>query len=152
MKLRFVEKSDYQRLFEIHDDAQSHLEAGFSQLKSRDEYFQHLDRILSMDTVILKIIEVDGEVVGNIGKWVMQEQPELMYWIDRKYMGRGLATQAVQLFLHEFTQRPIYAHTAADNIASNRVLEKNGFLKVGELRSFADARGEEILEYEWKLD
>ncbi len=152
MKLRAAQKSDYPKLFAIHDDAQSHFDAGFSELKTQVEYFKHLDHILNMESVILKVIDVDGDVVGIVGKWVMDENPELMYWMSRDYMGQGLATKAVELFLRDFSQRPMYAHTAADHKASHRVLEKNRFKLMAEMVSFADARNIENLEYVWKLD
>ena len=48
--------------------------------------------------------------------------------------------------IQEIEQRPLYAHVAADNIGSRRVLEKCGFAVVAELESFAAARGKHIGE------
>jgi RimJ/RimL family protein N-acetyltransferase len=43
--------------------------------------------------------------------------------------------------------RPLFARVAKDNQASLRVLEKNGFGKVGEDHGFAAARGCEVDEW-----
>jgi RimJ/RimL family protein N-acetyltransferase len=46
----------------------------------------------------------------------------------------------------------LYARVAKDNVASKRVLEKCGFMIVGEDKGFASARGAEIEELILKLD
>ena len=54
---------------------------------------------------------------------------EVGYGIAPAWRGRGYATEALRLALNElpinFTR--IIAHTAADNLASQRVLKRNGF-------------------------
>ena len=59
----------------------------------------------------------------------------LGYWVDRDRNGRGLATAAVgaavatafgELGLHR-----LEAGTLVDNVASQRVLERNGFTRIG---------------------
>lgn len=49
------------------------------------------------------------------------------YWIGREYWGRGVATQALRLFVAEVPDRPLHAHVAAHNAGSIRVLQKCGF-------------------------
>jgi RimJ/RimL family protein N-acetyltransferase len=54
------------------------------------------------------------------------------YWIGRDFWGKGIATQALSLFLTEKKTRPLYAHVVKENIGSRRVLEKCGFSLSGE--------------------
>lgn len=62
--------------------------------------------------------------VGNVG-----------YWVDRAHNGRGLATQAVadviRFAFGEAGLHRLEAGTLPDNFASQRVLEKNGFVQFG---------------------
>lgn len=61
---------------------------------------------------------------------------ELDYWIAFPFWGRGIATQAAQLAIaHAFEElglHTLYSGGLVRNIASMRVLEKNGFTKLGE--------------------
>ncbi len=80
---------------------------------------------------------VDGCYVGDV--WIyaidLQDTPNAMlsYCIfEQKLWGKGAATEAVRLFLEEirvkFGLATIGAFTYAENGASIRVLEKNGFV------------------------
>ncbi len=57
------------------------------------------------------------------------------YWVDESHNGQGLATQAVaDVVAFAFGEAGLHrleAGTLPDNIASQRVLEKNGFTKFG---------------------
>ena len=152
MRLREITEADYETLFEIQNNEAAHHQAAFSTLKDREASDAHLNRILALDSVILLGVEVDGQLVGNIGKWMMGDDAELMYWIGREHEGNGYATQALALFLDYYTPRPLCAHVVADNTASIRILEKHGFIKFEEMNSYADARGEEVTEYGYRLD
>jgi RimJ/RimL family protein N-acetyltransferase len=66
-------------------------------------------------------------VAGNIGSWQDRGQQLLGYWVGREYWGRGVATRALALLVDEMSIRPLFAHVAAHNIGSIRVLEKCGF-------------------------
>lgn len=78
-------------------------------------------------------------------------KPEVTYWIEKEYWGRGIATKALSEFLSYLKTRPLYACAAKDNIASIRVLEKCGFTILGEDKGFSNARGEEVEEFILKL-
>jgi RimJ/RimL family protein N-acetyltransferase len=58
---------------------------------------------------------------------------EIGYGVGEAYRGRGFATQAVALLLAEaFSQRGVsrvLAETSAGNVASQRVVERNGFTR-----------------------
>ncbi|WP_394354881.1 GNAT family N-acetyltransferase [Sphingobacterium litopenaei] len=82
----------------------------------------------------------ENNIVGSVSKFIIHEDNEITYWIDKKYWGKGIATHALKLFLASEIERPIFGRVAFDNFRSQKVLEKCGFLKVGSDRGFANAR------------
>jgi len=52
------------------------------------------------------------------------------YWIGREYCGRGIATAALAEFLGHDLARPLHAFVAVHNIASIRVVEECGFVRM----------------------
>lgn len=84
-------------------------------------------------------IEVDGELVGGIGLHpqsdISRMNAELGYWLGEPYWGQGIGTQAVrQMVAHGFATLPIdriFAIPFGSNRASQRVLEKAGFVLEG---------------------
>lgn len=75
---------------------------------------------------------------------------ELGYGIGTAFRGRGLATQAVKQFVtNAFAQTPLRKITALvheQNLASQRVLEKVGFIREGLLREHFLINGEPVNE------
>ncbi len=109
-------------------------------------------RILADDTVFTQTVEFDGRVVGHVSRFTQFGEPEVTYWIDREYWGMGLATAALTEFLKRDPTRPLYARAAVDNLGSLRVLDKCGFVAVGEDVGYAEGRGEEVEEFILRLD
>lgn len=72
--------------------------------------------------------------------------PEIGYWLGQAFWGKGIASEAVRLFLGEVTTRPLFARAASDNVGSIRVLQKAGFKEIGREMFFANMRGQEIEE------
>lgn len=72
--------------------------------------------------------------------------PEIGYWLGRAFWGKGIASEAVRLFVAEVPTRPLYARASSDNVASLRVLQKAGFREIGREMFFANMRGQEIEE------
>jgi RimJ/RimL family protein N-acetyltransferase len=101
-------------------------------------------RILVNPDGIVRTVLVDGSVAGNILSWLDDGKRELGYRFGREYWGRGIATEAVGLFLAAVAERPIYADVAVHNVGSRRVLEKNGFAFTGS--EIADD-GVELLQF-----
>ena len=68
------------------------------------------------------------------------------YWVDHPRNSRGLATGAVGDVLlyafHELALHRVEAATLVDNLPSQRMLEKNGFERIGLARSFLRIDGE----------
>jgi ribosomal-protein-alanine N-acetyltransferase len=68
------------------------------------------------------------------------------YWVGQARNGRGLATRAVAAVLDvafgELALHRVEAGTLLDNVASQRVLEHNGFTKIGIARKHLLLGGE----------
>ncbi len=64
----------------------------------------------------------------------------LGYWVDHSRNGRGLATGAVgEILSYAFAELALHrveAATLVDNLPSQRVLEKNGFERIGLARRY----------------
>jgi ribosomal-protein-alanine N-acetyltransferase len=89
-------------------------------------------------TYWLIVLECDNVAMGLVGfKGVPDEQGavEIGYGIDSIYQGRGYMTEAVEALVDwAFAQpecRLVNAFTHPDNIASRKVLLKNGFVEMG---------------------
>jgi RimJ/RimL family protein N-acetyltransferase len=90
--------------------------------------------------LVAKAILADGVLCGSIGCFVSGGEPSadelserelsVGYGIGRAWWGRGIASRALALLLEQSATRPIFARAAASNVASRRVLEKNGFVAV----------------------
>ncbi len=84
-------------------------------------------------------IEFEGELCGVIGlvpqKDVYRKSAEIGYWIGEPYWGKGIATIAVDLMtrygLDDLNFARIFTGVFEYNIASMRVLEKNGYQTEG---------------------
>ncbi|MGB5500231.1 MAG: GNAT family protein [Maribacter sp.] len=84
-------------------------------------------------------IEYEGNICGAIGlilqKDVYRKSAEMGYWIGEPYWGKGFATKAIELITEygfdNLNLLRIYAGVFDFNIASMKVLEKNGFKKEG---------------------
>lgn len=99
--------------------------------RERAAFDAHWKEIRASPTTILRTIEVDGEVVGSLVSWQGEEGRLVGYWIGREHWGKGIATEALRLFLEVIPERPLVALVAHENRGSIRVLEKCGFVRVG---------------------
>jgi RimJ/RimL family protein N-acetyltransferase len=148
LALRPVQGSDLDGLFAQVSDPESVAMAAFTSDSHSDRaaFDAWMARLLTSPDITVRAITVDGELVGSIASFVVEEQTEVSYWIERTQWGRGIASRALALFVQQIPVRPLYARAARDNIASLRVMEKVGFRPVGTEISFATARGTEIEE------
>lgn len=88
-------------------------------------------------------ITVDNEAVGgiglNIGQDIERISAEVGYWLGEKHWGHGITSSALKGILNygfeDLKLERIYAVPLEGNIASRRVLEKNGFLLEGILKN-----------------
>jgi len=151
--LRDVADSDLPILFEHQKDPEASRMAAFlpRDPSDRDAFLTHWRRILSDPTKITKAILWNGQLAGTVGSFLGDGKPQITYWIGKEFWGNGIATQALAELLRVVNDRPLYASTASDNVASIRVLEKCGFAMRGSAKAFAKARGTEIDEVFFEL-
>lgn len=87
---------------------------------------------------------VGGISLSNVRRGVTQSA-ELGYWLGRPYTGHGYMTQSVRLIVaHAFGALGLHrveAATLPHNAPSIRVLERNGFKREGEARSYLKIDG-----------
>lgn len=84
-------------------------------------------------------IEINNEAVGNIGfvrgTDVERFSAEIGYWLSDKYWNKGVVTAALKMaiehYFHHSNVIRLFATVFEYNVASMRVLEKNGFQKIG---------------------
>jgi RimJ/RimL family protein N-acetyltransferase len=128
--LRDVLDDDLPVFFEHQSDALARHMAAFP-LREREAFTAHWASILRDPDAVARTILLDGTVVGYVGSFTRSGERLLGYWIGREWWRRGIATQALTVFLELDPTRPLRARVASHNVASIRVLEKCGFLPCG---------------------
>ncbi len=146
-------EDDLPTLFQFQTDNEAIYLAAFTPKDPNDKaaYIEKYSRFLTDPEKNTCTIKVNDEIAGSIARFFIENDAEITYWIDRKFWGRGIATTALRDFLKIEKTRPLYARVAFDNYGSQKVLEKNGFVKIGQDSGFANARQKEIEEYIYKL-
>ncbi|MET3732721.1 GNAT family N-acetyltransferase [Moheibacter stercoris] len=148
-----TDKDDLNTLFQFQLDSDANYLAAFTPKDPTDKvaYIEKYSKFLTDPTINMMTIRMNDEIVGSISKFVMFGDNEITYWIDKKFWGKGIATNALEIFLTIETNRPLFGRVAFDNFGSQKVLEKAGFTKIGDDKGFANARQTEIVEYIYKL-
>ena len=131
VRIRPVEDADLPIFLAHQDDPIAAAMAVFP-TRAPDVFYAHWAKIRAVPENVTRTIVVDGEVVGDIVSWPGEGGREVGYWIGRSHWGKGYATAALRLLLEEIAERPMTAHVALCNIGSQRVVEKCGFVRVGE--------------------
>jgi RimJ/RimL family protein N-acetyltransferase len=120
-----------------------HLRDRFPHPYTNDDALSFLKSVSTVNPVSNFAIEVDDGPVGGLGFVVGSDverfSAEVGYWLGESLWGRGIVTEALQLFtayaFDELRLLRIYALPLADNAASIRVLEKAGYEREGTLHS-----------------
>ena len=131
VRLRPVEDADLPIFLAHQDDPVAAAMAAFP-TRAPDAFYEHWATIRADPTNITRTILADDEVVGDIVSWLDDGRREVGYWIGRDHWGKGFATAALRLLLEEIKDRPVTAHIVPGNVGSQRVVEKCGFVRVGE--------------------
>ena len=113
------------------------LRDGFPHPYTMKDARQWLEMLATNHSDMILAIEVNGEAAGGIGlhglKDVYRFNAELGYWLSESHWGRGIISDAIgQVVPFAFTRTRwirIFATTYEHNLASMRVLEKNGFIR-----------------------
>lgn len=94
-------------------------------------------------------IEWRGELVGGAGLVPLQDvhsgTAEIGYWLGEPYWGLGIAAKAVKMLVayafDDLLFIRVQAGVFAENTASMRVLEKNGFVREAVMRKHVRKNG-----------
>ncbi|AMR26212.1 GCN5 family acetyltransferase [Hymenobacter psoromatis] len=153
LKLRRTEKADLTSFFQFQLDKEANYLAAFTPKGplNQEAYVEKFTRFLRDPTITMQTILVGEIIVGSIAKFEMEGDAEITYWLDRSFWNRGIATTALKSFLIMEKTRPVFGRVAFDNVGSQKVLEKCGFVKIGTDKGFANARQAEITEFIYKL-
>ncbi|QKG52531.1 GNAT family N-acetyltransferase [Hymenobacter sp. BRD67] len=153
VKLRQTNIADLEFFFLFQLDEEANYLAAFTPKDhtNKEAYVQKFARFLLDPTINMQTILVDEAIAGSMAKFEQEGAAEMTYWLDRRFWGQGIATAALNLFLLTEAARPVFGRVAFDNVGSQRVLEKCGFVRIGTDKGFANARQAEIAEFIYKL-
>src|SRR5262245_60295849 len=151
--LREATEDDLVIFFEQQQDPAANWMAAFTAKDPTDwpAFAAKWAKILDDRTGTAKTIVCGGHVAGYLLNFVApwSGQREVSYWVGRDHWGRGVATTALAAFVGGLTMRPLYARAAADNMASIRVLEKCGFVRIGRDRASPTRAGRRSKKWSW---
>jgi [ribosomal protein S5]-alanine N-acetyltransferase len=164
MELRLLSRSDYASLlrFEVESRAwfESHINPREASFYSVDGVKSHIEECLSQyqRKAMLPMLIVDGmgEIAGRINLTdinLVLREAYLGYRLGEKFTGRGIAKRAVEQITqlaNELNLQTLIAFASVDNIASQKVLAYNGFVKMKSHENFAEVQGKNIdcIEYQ----
>ncbi|MBI5435184.1 MAG: GNAT family N-acetyltransferase [Planctomycetes bacterium] len=126
--LRVVVDGDLELFFEHQADPIACGVAGFES-RARDAFFAHWAKVRANPDGLVRAVLAGDELVGNVVSWGPEDERLVGYWIGREHWNRSIATRALAAFLAIETRRPLFAHVARANVASQRVLAKCGFVE-----------------------
>lgn len=124
--LRPITQTDLPILFQQQLDPEAVALSAYPS-KDRGEFMRHWEGILKNKNVTARAILYKEKVAGHIICWKEKYELQIGYWIGKEFWRRGIASAAVAEFLLLVKTRPLFAEVAHHNLASKRVLEKNGF-------------------------
>ena len=105
------------------------------------EWYERIRKAKEREKVFSIVENSTSALVGFIGLHKINHRnghAELGYFLGKEHWGKGYGSEAVKLALDYafrwLNLRKVYARVCEPNVASIRVLEKNGFELVGRLR------------------
>lgn len=134
LSLMPITEADLPTLFTFESDPVASQMADFP---SRDEavFYQHWQqKVIAVPDAIAQGIWLQDKLIGSMLSWynpkdsLIENGRLIGYWIGREYWGRGIATQALELFLPLLPKEPLFAYVAAHNIGSLKVIKRYGFM------------------------
>lgn len=152
--LRSVQSADVDTFFEhqLSLAANEMAKFGAADPTDRTAYDARWERTFANGLDASRTILVDGVVAGYLVKFTIADQTEVGYWIGKDFWGRGVATEAFSQFVRSIDERPLHATAVESNIASIKVLERNGFRRVGGESIFATGVGRHVDAVFFRLD
>lgn len=125
-----------------------------------DEYYNHgnfrsvLENLLEEQAIgrshFYLIKDKDASILGRINLVDIDEAKKigtLGYRVGKVHTGKGIANKALNLLITSITDanvKQIHAQTTTNNIASQKVLEKNGFERINTSTEEFDMNGQKV--------
>lgn len=127
---------------------------GFPHPYTEENGKKFIEMATSNSPTTIFAIEVNGEACGGIGLHlqsdIQQKNAELGYWLAESFWGNGIITKAIKEItdygFKTFNINRIYARPFGTNIASQKVLEKCGFVLEGRFEKTLFKNGEYLDE------
>lgn len=153
IELKKTSIEDLASLFLFQTNEEGIWMAAFTAENPHDKsaYLDKWSAIVENPQIRMQTIRLENIVVGSVIHFEVMEETNVSYWIDRSYWGKGIATEALKMFINDSSKRPLFARVAHDNYRSQKVLENCGFKSVGKEKGFANARKKEIEEFVYQL-
>ena len=143
--VRKFRPDDAQRLYEIHleDGVRKWIpNESYADVEEANDAIRFFDDCVDQDHlpfVLAVELRETGELIGDVGVNEVEGKPEdveIGYVICEKCSGKGYATElihaAMEYFAAKFGIKTVYGRVMKGNLASRRVLEKNGYVFVKE--------------------
>lgn len=158
--LRAIEFDDADILRQMINDGEiERMMWGYSFPVARHQQVKWIENLANEKSVFRAIIDVDGVAVGTIilsdidmRNGIAEMHIKLANACQR---GKGYGTDAVSALVsyafHELRLNCIYCRVKEDNIASQKLFEKCGFIKEGCLRSRVYRNGRHYDFYEYSV-
>ncbi len=139
--LRRVSKDDLNEIIELRGNPETMKFIPRPLVKTEEDalnHFKMIDEKIEKNEGINWAITVKGnpKLIGIIGHYRIQPENhrcEIGYMILPQYNGQGIVTEAIKVVLEygfeDLNMHSIEAVIDPDNFASERVLQKNGFVK-----------------------
>lgn len=132
--------ADVPRLFEIYSNEEAMKYRRSNPHKSMEDTFQMLRRDAEVKATKYEfrfgIIEKSTqELIGTIMYQPVYTKAIIGYSLDSNFWGKGYATEVVEYFINYLKKenfKLIEAWVMKENIASSKVLLKNGFTKISQ--------------------
>jgi RimJ/RimL family protein N-acetyltransferase len=101
-----------------------------------EDAYKFINMAISSEPTTIFAIDVKGEAVGGIGLHqqhdIQRKNAELGYWLAEPYWGKGIITEAIKSMVSygfkTLDINRIFARPFGSNFASQKVLEKAGFI------------------------
>lgn len=141
IRVRRFETTDAERLFEYHRDDEmkwfpNEIYADIDEARDAIVFFSECADKKIMPYVLGAELKETGELIGDIGISDEGNGAEIGYVICREHRGKGYACELVgamqRYACNVFGTLTMYGRVVKGNDASARVLEKSGFIFVGE--------------------
>lgn len=139
--LRRVAESDYAEIMELRGNPETMKFIPRPLVTNKEEALHHFkmidDKIEKNEGINWAItIKENPKLIGIIGHYRIQPENyrcEIGYMILPEYSGKGITTEAIKVVLeygfYDLQMHSIEAVIDPENTASERVLQKNGFVK-----------------------